>query len=208
MHVLPPSFLIDLLNPTCFRSVFEEVLSVCWNIVELSVLAHACRWSGHKLSAFGGCAVVVAGMFICCCWPHQWLMLMVLGLVSASCVWSSPHVPLQCLMPVLEWGYHPLIGAPAGLLGWPFLLWTVPGFSLVWHLPTRICISALASLCECKSLPLTPPCFWHRRCISRRWMRKFWPGSKRGQSVPDVLGVLELVGRQTPRVQQSEPFTS
>ena len=59
---------------------------------------------GVKLSAFGGDAVVVAGMFICCCWPHQWLMLMMLDLVSASCVWCSPHVPLQCLMPVLEWG--------------------------------------------------------------------------------------------------------
>ena len=47
MHVLPPSFLLDLLNPTCFRSVFEVVLCVCWNIVEVSVLAQACRWSGH-----------------------------------------------------------------------------------------------------------------------------------------------------------------
>ena len=47
MHVLPPSFLLDLLNPTCFRSVFEVVLCVCWNIVEVSALAQGCRWSGH-----------------------------------------------------------------------------------------------------------------------------------------------------------------
>ena len=111
---------------------------------------HECRHSFH--TACGSC----------CCWPHQWLMSLVwvLGLVSASCAWCSPHVPLRCLMLVLEWGYHPLIGAPAGLLGWPFLLWIVLGFSLVWRLPTRICISALASLlCGCRNLPLIPLVF-------------------------------------------------
>ena len=40
---------------------------------------------GVKLSAFGGGAVVVAGMFICCCWIGEYVRLM------SGLVWSA-HV--------------------------------------------------------------------------------------------------------------------